>query len=141
MSELDPDQADSLDIEPLDDGSIVPHYSGKGRAGTYALQLLESTPELSVTLLTLPFLHSNFLASAIPLPNEGQTQWTISACLGDAAIDMFSVSDLAHIVPKVLENRELYDGYNVKLSAEKIGMDEVAECFADLFGKVSSYYV
>ena len=124
-----------LDIKPLDDGSIVPHYSGKGRAGSYALRLLESMPDLSVTLLTLPFLHSNFLASAIPLPNEGQTQWTISACLGDAKIDMCSVSDLAYIVPKLLEAREIYDGYNVKVSAEKISLEEVAETFADLFGK------
>ena len=124
-----------LDIKPLDDGSIVPHYSGKGRAGSYALRLLESMPDLSVTLLTLPFLHSNFLASAIPLPNEGQTQWTISACLGDAKLDMCSVSDLAYIVPKLLEAREIYDGYNVKVSAEKISLEEVAETFADLFGK------
>lgn len=128
-----------LDIKPLDDGSTVPHYSGKGRAGSYALRLLESMPDLSVTLLTLPFLHSNFLASAIPLPNEGQTQWTISACLGDAKIDMFSVSDLAYIVPKLLEAREIYDGYNVKVSAEKISMEEVAETFADLFGKDCIY--
>jgi len=122
-------------IKPLDDGSVVPHYSGKGRAGRYALNLLEPHPGLTLTLLTLPLLHSNFLASTIPLPDEGKTQWTISACFGDAAIDMFSASDLQHIVPGVLENRELYDGYNVRVSAERITLDEVAGCFADLFGK------
>jgi hypothetical protein len=88
-------------IEPLDDGSIVPHYSGTGRAGEEAMELLEG---ISLTCLTLPFLHSNFLGFFTPLPNAGetQTQWTISACFGDnhANIDMLSASDLAYIVRK-----------------------------------------
>lgn len=88
-------------ITPLDDGSIVPHYSGKGRAGEEATTLLETVEGLSLTLITLPFLHSNFLGFFTPLPNEAMTQWTISACFGDySSIDMFSASDLAYIVRK-----------------------------------------
>jgi nucleoside-diphosphate-sugar epimerase len=87
-------------IEPLDDGSIVPHYSGKGRAAEQAMELLEGIEGLSLTLLTLPFLHSNFLGFFTPLPNRGETQWTISACFGDSNkhIDMLSASDLRYIV-------------------------------------------
>ena len=28
-----------LNMKPLDDGGIVPHYSGKGRGGEYALSM------------------------------------------------------------------------------------------------------
>ena len=88
-------------IEPLEDGSICPHFSAKGRAGEYAMELLKDVNGLTLTLLTLPFFHSNFLGFATPLPNEGNTQWTISACFGDnSAIDMLSVSDLSYIVRK-----------------------------------------
>ena len=89
-------------IEPLDDGSIVPHYSGKGRAGEEAMELLDGIDGLYLTCLTLPFLHSNFLGFFTPLPNAGETQWSISACFGDnhGNIDMLSASDLAYIVRK-----------------------------------------
>jgi len=88
-------------IEPLEDGSICPHFTAKGRAGEYAMKLLENVDGLTLTLLTLPFLHSNFLGFVTPLPNEGGTQWAINACFGeDSAIDMLSVSDLSHIVRK-----------------------------------------
>mmetsp|Transcript_2544 Transcript_2544/g.4627 ORF Transcript_2544/g.4627 Transcript_2544/m.4627 type:complete len:710 (-) Transcript_2544:707-2836(-) len=128
---------DKLVFQPLDDGSVVQHYTSKGRAGKYAKKLLETVDNLAITLMTLPFLHSNFLASTIPLPNDKArtTQWTISACFGDAAIDMCSVSDLAYLVPSILANRELYDGYNLRVSAERITIEEVASAFADLFGK------
>lgn len=86
-------------IDPLEDGSICPHFTGKGRAGEYAMKLLENIDGLTLTLLTLPFLHSNFLGFATPLPNEGGTQWSINACFAeDSAIDMLSVSDLSYIV-------------------------------------------
>jgi len=100
-------------MKPLDDGSIVPHYSGKGRGAEYAMRLLHGVPSpweefacasesasadgasdpeerlllpwksaafyskeakpplvpgLTLTLLILPFLHSNFSKSTIPLP-------------------------------------------------------------------------
>lgn len=169
---------DLLNIKPLDDGGIVPHYTGKGRGGEYALSLVhglhspweETTadlasfdtlhsneqatpsiiPGLSVTLITLPFLHSNFTASATPLPAAAAassssspsgrgtpTQWSISACLGDPShpMDMLSVSDLQYIVPVLFRHRRKYQGRNIRLSAEKITMDEVAYQFADLFGK------
>ena len=78
------------------------HTTGKGRAGEEATELLDSIPGLSLTLITLPFLHSNFLGFFTPLPNEGMTQWTISACFGDHSnIDMFSATDLAYIVRKL----------------------------------------
>lgn len=155
--------------KPLDDGGIVPHYSGKGRGGEYALSLIHGhedpwkhaitvqdakispwmnamrpTPStvrgLVVTLLTLPFLHNNFALSAAPLPTtaEGRTtQWSIPACLGDPShpIDMFSLSDLKFIVPFLFEHTEKYQGRAIKLSGEKITLDEVAYQFSDLFGK------
>eukprot|EP00804_Cyclotella_cryptica_P006737 CCRYP_015702-RA/>CCRYP_015702-RA protein AED:0.02 eAED:0.02 QI:194/1/1/1/1/1/2/358/821 len=162
-----------LNIKPLDDGGIVPHYTGKGRGGEYALSLIHGLPSpweettdpaspspfhsnkkatpsiipgLSVTLITLPFLHSNFTASATPLPvttasspssGRGPAQWSISACLGDPShpMDMLSVSDLQYIVPVVFRHPQKYQGRNIRLSAEKITMDEVAYQFADLFGK------
>ena len=84
--------------------SFFYHYTrpiGKGRAGEEATELLDSIPGLSLTLVTLPFLHSNFLGFFTPLPNEGTTQWTISACFGDhTSIDMFSATDLEYIVRK-----------------------------------------
>jgi hypothetical protein len=84
--------------------SLVPCFDpllGKGRGGEEAVEMLESVPGLTLTLVTLPFLHSNFLGFFTPLPNEGRTQWTISACFGDhSSIDMFSVSDLSYVVRK-----------------------------------------
>jgi hypothetical protein len=89
-------------IEPLDDGSIVPHYSAKGRGGDEALRMLkdENSPSLKLVLLTLPFFYSNFLAFFCPLPNEGRTAWELSGCFGDGEtkIDMMSVSDLGTLV-------------------------------------------
>eukprot|EP00579_Thalassiosira_antarctica_P020951 CAMPEP_0201953666 /NCGR_PEP_ID=MMETSP0904-20121228/1931_1 /ASSEMBLY_ACC=CAM_ASM_000553 /TAXON_ID=420261 /ORGANISM="Thalassiosira antarctica, Strain CCMP982" /LENGTH=439 /DNA_ID=CAMNT_0048497551 /DNA_START=60 /DNA_END=1379 /DNA_ORIENTATION=+ len=159
---------DLLNMKPLDDGGIVPHYSGKGRGGEYALSLIHGItdpwkhpttsdssklpwmnatspttsiiPGLTLTLITLPFLHTNFALSAVPLPitSEGRTtQWSIFACLGDSShpIDMFSVSDLEYIVPTLFQQHEKYQGRTTKLSAEKITMDEVALGFSDLFGK------
>lgn len=89
-------------IEPLDDGSIVPHYSAKGRGGEYALEHLQDTPGIALTLVTLPFLYSNFLGFFAPLPNDGRTQWMLTACFGDGShkIDMMAASDLATIVRK-----------------------------------------
>jgi len=129
------DTDDKIFINPLDDGSVVPHFTGKGRAADYAVKLLKEIPDLSITLLTLPFSHSNFLASTIPLPNEARNQWTMNACFGDAAIDMFSVSDLQYVVPALFQNKILYDGFNVRVSAERINMSEVACIFTELFGK------
>jgi hypothetical protein len=87
-------------IEPLDDGSIVPHYSAKGKGGEYAMEYLKDTPGIRLTLVTLPFLYSNFLGFFAPLPNEGRTQWMLTACFGNGSnkIDMMAASDLATIV-------------------------------------------
>ena len=49
-------------------------------------------------IISWQFLHSNFLGAAAPIPNETQTEWTINACLGENAFDMFSTSDLAYVV-------------------------------------------
>ncbi len=95
----------------------------------------ENIPDLSLTLVTLPFLHSNFFGFAIPVPNEARTQWTIEAAFGDTEIDMFSTEDLGHLVPSILDDRSLYDGYNIKVTAERMTMSEVASIFSDLFGK------
>lgn len=89
-------------VEPLDDGSIVPHYSAKGRGGEFALSYLQDTPDLKLTLITLPFLYSNFLGFFCPLPDESKTQWVLSACFGEGAkpIDMMGARDLSVIVRK-----------------------------------------
>jgi nucleoside-diphosphate-sugar epimerase len=89
-------------IDPLEDGSIVPHYSAKGRGGEYAVEFLKDIPGLELTLITMPFLFSNFLGFFAPLPNEGRTQWSFAACMGDGSnkIDMMGVSDLSAIVRK-----------------------------------------
>lgn len=158
---------DLLNMKPLDDGGIVPHYSGKGRGGEYALSLIHGIttpwkqppsstsqlpwmnatncptpsliPGLSVTIITLPFLHTNFALSVTPLPtNSGgsqATQWSISACLGDSSIDMFSVSDLRYLVPVLFQEHEKYQGRTIRISGEKLTLDEVAYQFSDLFGK------
>lgn len=97
--------------------------------------MIENIPDLSLTLVTLPFLHSNFLGFAMPLPNEAKTQWTIEAAFGDEEIDMFSTEDLSHLIPSILDDRSLYNGYNVKVSAERMRMADVATIFSDLFGK------
>lgn len=89
-------------IEPLDDGSIVPHFSAKGRGAAFALEYLADTPDLKITLVTIPFLFSNFLGFFCPLPDESQTQWNLSACFGDGdnKIDMLGAQDLSIIVRK-----------------------------------------
>ena len=91
-------------MEPLDDGSIVPHYSAKGHGGEFAMEFLNDTQDLKLTLLTLPFLYSNFLGFFCPLPDESKTQWTLSACFGDGKnpIDMIGTRDLEVIVRKYL---------------------------------------
>lgn len=160
------DVDDLANMKPLDDGGIVPHYSGKGRGGEYALKLIHGVsdpwkhpptqeslkspwvqsasptpttiPGLTVTNITLPFLHTNFALSGVPLPTntEGRTtQWSINACLGSQSLDMLSVSDLKYIVPTLFDQFEKYQGRTIKLSGEKITMDEVAYQFSDLFGK------
>jgi hypothetical protein len=70
------------------------------------LKLLEDTPDLELTLLTMPFFYSNFLAFFCPLPNEGRTQWELSASFGDGAtkIDMMNVSDLGLLVGRSYSN-------------------------------------
>ena len=92
-------------IDPLDDGSIVPHYTAKGRGGDYGMDLLKDTPNLKLTLLTMPFFYSAFLGFFVPLPNEGKTQWQLTACFGDGAnpIDMMGASDLSYIVRKCIQ--------------------------------------
>lgn len=130
------------DIIPMDDGSIVPHYSAKGKGAEYALKLLQDTPDLTLTLLTLPFVYSNFLGFFTPLPVDDKDdnhthQWQISASLGDGTkpIDMMSVSDLSTIVPNVLQNKPKFQNVNLRLSACQISMDQIAAHFSDLFGK------
>jgi hypothetical protein len=74
------------------------------------LKITQGIDGLNVILLTVPFFYTNFLAFFVPLPNEGRTQWELSACFGDGAtkIDMMSVSDLGGLVCKytLLERRE-----------------------------------
>ena len=48
---------------------------------------------------------------------------------------MFSISDLKYIVPTLFEQYEKYQGRTIKLSGEKLAMDQVAFLFSDLFGK------
>jgi len=95
------EETGDLWISPLPDGSIVPHYSAKGRGGEYAVDLLKDVPDLKLTLITMPFLYSNFLGFFTPL-YDGASQWQITACFGDGTnkIDMMGASDLAKIVRK-----------------------------------------
>jgi NmrA-like family len=96
-------------MTPMEDGSLVPHYSAKGKGANYALQLLRDVPGLTLTLITLPFVYSNFLGFFTPLPlpmeatntnHHSNHQWSISASLGDGTkpLEMMAVSDLSHIV-------------------------------------------
>ena len=79
-------------------------YIAKGKGGETAMELLKDTPGLELVLLTMPFFYSNFLAFFVPLPNEGRTQWELSASFGDGAtkIDMMNVSDLGQLVRKYM---------------------------------------
>lgn len=87
-------------ISPLEDGSVVPHFTAKGKGGAFAVDIVAPFPDLKLTLLTVPFLYSNFLGFFAPLRDETATQWMLTACFGDGAnaIDMMSASDLAKIV-------------------------------------------
>lgn len=134
-TDLSTDEGGEPFIAPLADGTICAHYTGKARGGQYGLKLVENIPELSLTLVTLPFLHSNFFGFAMPVPNEARTQWTIEAAFGDAEIDMFSTEDLGLLIPSILDDRSLYDGYNIKVTAETMALSTVASIFSDLFGK------
>jgi len=129
------EEGDLAAIAPLEDGSVVAHYSGKGRAAEYALEKLKQVPGVKLTLLTLPCLYSSFLTWAIPLPNDGQTQWTISVALGDAEIDIMSAHDLAFIVPEIFQEESLYQNHNLRVAAERLSMYQIAQHFGNLFGK------
>jgi len=129
------EEGDLAAIAPLEDGSVVAHYSGKGRAAEYALEKLKQVPGVKLTLLMLPCLYSSFLTWAIPLPNDGQTQWTISAALGDAEIDIMSAHDLAFIVPEIFQEESLYQNHNLRVAAERLSMYQIAQHFGNLFGK------
>jgi hypothetical protein len=93
-------------ISPLEDGSIVPHFTAKGKGGSYAVEQLSNFQDLKLTLLTMPFLYSNFLGFFAPLQDETKTQWFLTACfgLGSNKIDMISASDLSMIVRKLCFN-------------------------------------
>lgn len=129
------EEGDLAAIAPLEDGSVVAHYSGKGRAAEYALEKLKQVPGVKLTLLTLPCLYSSFLTWAIPLPNDGQTQWTISVALGDAEIDIMPAHDLAFIVPEIFQEESLYQNHNLRVAAERLSMYQIAQHFGNLFGK------
>ena len=132
-------------IQPLDDGSVVPHYSAKGKGAKYIVDYLgKEAPEINVTLLTMPFFFSNFLGFFCPLPDETKTQWTLAACLGDGSqkIDMMGARDLKYIVPKIFlstsinaDSSSFFNGRNLRLLGQQISMDEIAAEFSDLFGK------
>ena len=130
-------------IQPLDDGSVVPHYSAKGKGGKYILEYLtKEAPAIYVTLLTMPFFFSNFLGFFCPLPDETRTQWTLPACMGDGSqkIDMMGARDLKSIVPKIFlsnlkDSTNVFNGRNIRLVGQQISMDQIAAEFADLFGK------
>jgi hypothetical protein len=113
------DETGDVWIEPLDDGSIVPHYSANGSGGENAMELLRDTPDLELILLTTPFLYSNFLAFFAPLPNEGKTQWELPAAFGDGAtkIDMMSGSDLGQVVASLFEDSAIYKGQNLRVAS------------------------
>jgi hypothetical protein len=91
-------------IQPLNDGSIVPHFTAKGRGGKYAVQYIHDhvvNGNITITLITIPFLYSNFLSFFTPLPDETRTQWLLTGCFGDGnknKIDMMSTSDLSIII-------------------------------------------
>jgi len=88
--------------------------AAKGRGAKFALDLLAKQDEatqkgITLTLLTLPFVYSNFLGFFTPLPavesssnNNTSNQWQINASLGDGEkpLDMLSVTDLSIIVRK-----------------------------------------
>eukprot|EP00980_Cylindrotheca_fusiformis_P029257 scaffold22778_cov166-Cylindrotheca_fusiformis.AAC.4 len=129
-------------IVPSDDGSIVPHFSAKGKGGEEALRLLEDTPGIDLILLTLPFLYSNFLGFFAPLPNEENTQWELTASFGDGytKIDMMDDSQKTDFLPSlfsvaICRNSSKYRGMNLRVATESISMDEVAAIFGDLYGK------
>lgn len=113
-----PKYASQMQITPMDDGSLVPHFSAKGKGADYGLNLLQDVPGITLTLITLPFVFSNFLGFFTPLPfpveaeatnHHSLHQWSISASLGDGTkpLDMMAVSDLSHIV-------RTYDGTHLQ---------------------------
>ena len=97
------EETGELWIAPLEDGSIVPHFTAKAKGAAQAMAALEPyRPDLQLTLVTMPFLYSNFLGFFTPLPDETGTQWNLCACFGDGAnqIDMMGSADLGRIVRK-----------------------------------------
>mmetsp|Transcript_11316 Transcript_11316/g.27260 ORF Transcript_11316/g.27260 Transcript_11316/m.27260 type:complete len:678 (+) Transcript_11316:252-2285(+) len=124
-------------IIPLDDGSIVPHYSAKGRGGEEALRMLQDTAGINLILLSMPFFYSNFLGFFAPLPNQGRTQWELTAAFGDGStkMDMMDAGNLGRLVVSLCSNVSKYRGKTLRVAAERISMDEIAEALGDLFGK------
>lgn len=122
---------------PMDDGSIVPHYSAKGRGGEAALQMLQDTAGINLILLSMPFFYSNFLGFFAPLPNQGRTQWELTAAFGNGStiIDMMDAGNLGRLVVSLCSDASTYRGKTLRVAAERISMDKIAETIGDLFGK------
>lgn len=72
----------------------------KGKGGEEAMKMMKDTPGIDLIFLTMPFLYSNFLAFFAPLPNEGKTQWELTASFGDGStkIDMMDGNNLGRLV-------------------------------------------
>jgi len=98
------EETGELWIAPLEDGSTVPHFTSKAKGGAFGVEALADIPDLKLTLLTMPFLYSNFLGFFAPLKDESGTQWNLMACFGDGSnkIDMMGSADLSRIVRKLL---------------------------------------
>ena len=112
-------------------------FLAKGRGGEKALDLLKDIPELHLIRITPAFFYSNFLAFFVPLPNEGKTQWELTASFGHGTntIDMMNVSDLGRVVVAISEHAKKYHGQNLRVASERISMDSIASQFSDLYGK------
>lgn len=133
----------------------------KGRGGETALELLQDTAGINLILLSMPFFYSNFLGFFAPLPNQGRTQWELTAAFGDGStkIDMMDAGNLGRLVGtcclveseyfldndssylltllsvSLCSNASKYRGKTLRVAAERISMDEIAEIIGDLFGK------
>lgn len=64
------------------------------------MNMMKDAHGIDLVFVTIPFLYSNFLAFFAPLPNDGKTQWELTASFGHGStkIDMVDGNHLGRLV-------------------------------------------
>ena len=123
-------------IPPLASGQIVPHFDGKGRAMAHA-----KTLGLNCVFLKMSFYMENFSTYMPPVKNDDGT-FSIQLPMGPGTglqMGIVSVRDVGGVAKAFFADPDAYPGWELGCAGDVLDMDEIAEAFAEVFGKEVSY--